>query len=544
MSELVDVRGLPETTRLVAAERIRGMRDFTLPELTWFNSHPCPDHDSLTAGLAQIPPCRRCGIKLRKHQRVGVAWLYMRGRGLIADQVGTGKTAQAAGLLACLKQTGELDTRPAVIVVRPSVLKQWVEELNRFLPAVTVTTATGVRKNRVTNYLNGWNVLVIGYQMLIRDQDILENVDIGTVIVDDVDPLRNSGNAAAYAIKRLARRADRAVVLTATPLQKRLPELHSVLEPVGALEVFGSVTTFRRRYVREDLVKIYNARVGRPVRVRQLVGYQNLDEFKALVAPMTLRRTPADIDDVDLPAISVHQVYLDLYAAQKSKYDDLRRGVLKIIKAEGTKVKQTQAATAFLYGAQICGGLATLGEPDGPAASVKLDWVTGHLTGDLADEKVVVFCQFTNTIDALATRLTTAGITHSVIWGRDQDKTRRHQAITRFWDDPDCRVLLGTSAIEQGLNLQVARHLINVDQLMNPARMQQLAGRVRRDGSSYSTVYVHNLLARGTQEEGYMDLLCREQALADHIWGESNELYESLHPLALLQLIGESGKRS
>jgi SNF2 family DNA or RNA helicase len=71
--------------------------------------------------------------------------------------------------------------------------------------------------------------------------------------------------------------------------------------------------------------------------------------------------------------------------------------------------------------------------------------------------------------------------------------------------------------------------------------MQQIAGRIRRDGSRYKSVYVHNLFARGTQEEGYLAVLRREQALADHIFGESNELFEALNPLALLELIGHSG---
>ena len=52
---------------------------------------------------------------------------------------------------------------------------------------------------------------------------------------------------------------------------------------------------------------------------------------------------------------------------------------------------------------------------------------------------------------------------------------------------------------------------------------------------------MHNLLARGTQEEGYMHVLSREQALSDHVWGESNQLFEALPALAMLDLIGGAG---
>lgn len=542
---LLDVRALPATLRMQAADRIRTMRDFDLGDLEWFNSDPCPAHPDLAAGLAEIPPCRRCGIRFRQHQRVGVAWLWMRGRGLIADQVGTGKTAQAAGLIACAKQAGELERRRVVIVVRPAVLDQWVTELNRFLPKLLITSATGPRPERIAKYTATWDVLVTGFPILVRDLELLTRFDINLVVADDIDALRNPATATAYAIKQIARQAPRAVVLTGTPLQKRLEEMHSILEVVGGLDVFGSERAFRQAYVREEYVRLYSPAAGRMVNTRKCTGYRNLDDFIARAAPMTLRRTPDQINDVDLPAVSPHNVYLELHPAQKRRYDELRAGVVRLIRAEGATVKHTDAAGKFIYGAQICAGLSTLGEPDGPGTSVKLDWVERTIVdGDLSDEpKIVVFCQFTNTVQSLLDRLAMARVGHAVIWGRDNRKTARAEAMRRFWDDPGCRVLVGTSAIEQGLNLQIARHLINVDQIMNPARMQQLAGRIRRDGSAHRTVYVHNLLTRATQEEGYLDLLSREQALADHVWGEDNQLFEALSPLALLQLIGYSGRR-
>jgi hypothetical protein len=51
---------------------------------------------------------------------------------------------------------------------------------------------------------------------------------------------------------------------------------------------------------------------------------------------------------------------------------------------------------------------------------------------------------------------------------------------------------------------------------------------------------VHNLFTVGTQEEHYLDTLRTEQALADTVWGESNQLFEALSPMQLLNLIGRS----
>lgn len=535
---LVDVRALAPETRLKAADRIRGLEDFRLPDLEWFNSNPCHRHTSLAEGQAAVPPCRHCGIRLRKHQRIGVAWLYMRGKGLIADQMGLGKTAQAAGLIAACKQAGELDRGRVAVITRASAVPQWVDQLCRFLPNMNITHAGGPRKKRIERYLNGWEVIVLGHQMFLQDADLVDRCGVRTLIVDDVDALRHPGNRTAYQIKRLARDCDRVVVLTGTPLQKKLLEMHSILEPLDGYLTFGSATRFKASYVREDLVRVYSPQAGRMINTKKHVGYKNLDDFIARLRPFVLRRTPDDLTDVDLPAISANEVWLDLYPAQRRRYEELRRGVLRMVRAGAERIRHAEAGAVFTYGSAICAGLTALGDEDGPGTSAKLDWVEQALTGDLAEEKVVVFCRFTKTVATLAERLTRAGVGHVIIWGREPDKAERQRRQNAFWDNASCRVLIGTEAIEQSLNLQVARHLINVDQLLNPARMQQLAGRIRRDGSSYRTVFVHNVLTRDTQEEGILDMLQREQALADHVWGETNELFEALSPLALLQLIG------
>jgi DNA repair protein RAD16 len=189
----------------------------------------------------------------------------------------------------------------------------------------------------------------------------------------------------------------------------------------------------------------------------------------------------------------------------------------------------------FMRGAQICSGLATL--DDGQDDSAKLDWVMDKLTGDLSDEKVVVFVYFTPNLKALSERLTRERIGHVAIWGGEPSAAVRAERLRRFQSDPACKVLIGTTSIEQSLNLQVARHMILVDTILNPARMEQLAGRVRRVGSAYETVYIHHLMLTGTQETRYPGLLEREQALIDFTWQEDSELFPSLTARQLAELV-------
>jgi superfamily II DNA/RNA helicase len=130
-----------------------------------------------------------------------------------------------------------------------------------------------------------------------------------------------------------------------------------------------------------------------------------------------------------------------------------------------------------------------------------------------------------------------------VLWSSETGAELRDERVRRFTADPSCRVLIGTTTIARSLNLQAARHLVAVDTVLNPKLMTQVAGRIRRRGSAFSTVFFHQMLALGTQEEGYLPLLRREQALSDAVWSETGELFGGLSPRDMLAMIAGSPGR-
>lgn len=555
MTTSFDVRQYSDTTREKMAWVIHESSDFKLPRMDAWNYSPCRKHANgwvekywdkdrqeerhRTVYDRPMPGCRYCGILPRQHQRVGISWMYMKKRGLLADMMGTGKTVHAAGLLAMLHQTGEIyDVGRAIIIPRASAIGQWEFELRRMIPGLNLIVAQGDPKKRLELYSGDWTTLLISPQTLNNDYEIfLQHFDLSLVLTDDVDALRNRDNDTAKNIKAIARKADRFFVMTGTPVQKNLRELWSTLEEVGGREVFGTQEAFEARHVTRTTIREYDERTGLQTAIRTVPAYRNMEEVKRKMAPMVLRRKVQDLKDVNLPEVNVSDVFLDLYPVQRNKYEELRRGVIQIMKEHGTEIKHITALTKLHYGAQICGGLATLGEADGPNTSVKMDWIMESLQGDLEGEKVVLFANYKNSVRALQERFKRAGIGFVTVWGEENKPALRKLAQDKFWDDPNIQVLIGTQAIEQSLNLQVARHLVNMDMIMNPKRMEQLAGRIRRDGSAHKHVFVHNLLTVNTQEQRYLPLLEREAALSDYIWDENNELFNALPPLTMLQLI-------
>jgi SNF2 family DNA or RNA helicase len=513
------------------ADKVRDLPDFKLPELKYFNSSPCAQHTEVVVG------CRNCGIKPRAHQRQAAAWAYLRTKVLVADQTGTGKSTILALLIAMLKESGQLEDGKVLLVCRAAALRQWTTELNRMLPMIKTVAATGTASKRLKIMRSDWEVMVISRETYVKDHEAFNHIDIVALLCDDVDSLANRGNQISVRLKQLANHCRYVCIANATPLSKRLEQLHSVMELIGGREFLGGVTQFKNTYIQQEKIQM-PVRGGRMMTTMKTRGYKNLNQLKSLIRPMVIRRTADQLADVDMPAISTSTVWLDLHPAQRAKYKEIQAGILKIIK-EGriAEIKQLEAITVWMKAAATCTGLPALGEDDGPGASSKLDWIMDKLEGDLSEEKVVIFIHNKSMVLAAKDRMDAAGIKAVVVSGMDSNPTRRAEAIQQFWDDPECKVLIGTSALQSSLNLQVSRHLIMADTLHNPASIQQLAGRVQRVGSQYQTVYVHHLLTRDTIEEGFLEKLEIESALMDHMWDSSSEIFQALSPEQMMRLI-------
>ena len=467
----------------------------------------------------------------------------------------THNTAQVAAVLALCKETGELGVHNrAVIICKSSAVGQWGEELVRMIPSLRVITAPGsmTAARRRAAYCTSWEVVVLSDRTLAPargskqrrggDIEYLQHFTIGAVVYDDIDPMRTRSTRSATAVRRLTEMATvtRVIGVHGTPVQKKLTELYNFLEPVGGRNVLGTESQFRWRYIQSGSVTYWaRDQFGRVVERKreQDLGVQNEAELQRLIAPLVLRRRPQDVDDISLPEIVYNPVWLDMSPRQAARYAELRAGVLRKIRESGEAITHPQALAFFTHGQQICSGLATLDA--GRDDSAKLDWVMDHVTGDFEDDKAVVFVYYKPNVQALSARLEAAGVGHVLMWGNEADSAERGRRLRRFREDRSCRVLVGTTTIEQSLNLQVARHLVAADTIPNPARMTQLVGRVRRAGSPFLSVFFHQLLLLGTHEEAILAKLHLEQQTADTVWGERGELFQDASALEILQMIAD-----
>ena len=116
-------------------------------------------------------------------------------------------------------------------------------------------------------------------------------------------------------------------------------------------------------------------------------------------------------------------------------------------------------------------------------------------------EKLIVFTEYTDTLEYLEARLTDYLGSHqrlrTIRGGMNRDQRRQVEAD--FKQDSNVNVLIATDAAGEGINLQVAHLMINYDLPWNPNRIEQRFGRIHRIGQRH-TCLMYNLVADGTRE--------------------------------------------
>lgn len=537
------------------AQEIKQHKAIKLPVLADWNYDPCPHHETPQRDCKY----QQCGGKLDAHQTVAAVFHYAAKKSLNASSPGTGKSNMVLATLCLIKHYDGPEALKAVIVVPTASVKQWASETRRFAPGLnSLAVTSGLTKpERQRLYAGDWEVLIIGYHLLTQDERSLVALAPKQVISDDVDPLTHHKNKTHKAIMNLAKSADRVIVTNATNIQTQITQLHAAALPVtGTNGLWGDQHKFETMFVQKEPVLIETSRLDEHKKkvksfrkVMKVKGVKNMDILASLYDLINIRFSYEDLEgSADIPSVVSETVWLDLYPEQRRKYEQLQQGLLELQKKDfDTPQQKLVAALAkFTYGAQICAGLPALGEADGEGASSKLDWFMDKVTNDWAEdpisgkksEKVVIYAKNRGTIEALQERLTKAGIGYGTIWGKEPDPTFRAEEQRRFREDPNCRVMILSSAGERSLNLQYARILVLLDSQYNPARVRQIVGRIRRVGSKFKRLYVFNLYATDTQEERIAKTLAARQAVADAAAGEEgDDLFEQLSAEELLRLI-------
>ncbi|KAA5602637.1 DEAD/DEAH box helicase [Blastochloris sulfoviridis] len=439
-------------------------------------------------------------LPLLPYQREGMLHLAFGERALLADEMGLGKTVQAIAACELLARRKGISR---VLIVCPASLKaEWEEQIARFTdrPAHSVF---GPRAERLARYRDPVFFTIVNYEQVLVDADDINAVlSPDLVVLDEAQRIKNWQTKTARRVKSL--RSLYVFVLTGTPVENRIDELYSIVQYLDP-ELVGPLFRFNRDFYQLD-------ERGRPA------DYKNLDDLHRRVAPVMLRRRKADVER-ELPGRTVTNYFVPMVEEQKARYDDYKSQAARLIAIAQRRpllpkeFDRLQMLLACMR--MVCDTPAIL-DPS-CRVSPKLEELE-RVFGDLFEEpdrKVIVFSEWERMLELVRELAAEMGIETAWHTGSVPQQRRRAE-ITRFKNDPACRLFLSTDSGSVGLNLQVASAVINVDLPWNPARLEQRIARAWRKNQTRAVTVV-NLVCEGSIEHGILHLLGQKQALADGV---------------------------
>ncbi|HYW79606.1 MAG TPA: DEAD/DEAH box helicase, partial [Thermoguttaceae bacterium] len=436
-------------------------------------------------------------VSLYPYQKTGAMFAAAAGRCLIADDMGLGKTIQAIAAAEILARETGIER---VLVVAPTSLKhQWKQEIEKFTGR-DAQVVEGLLPQRTAMYAEPSFYKITNYDVIHRDFAAIESWQPDLIILDEAQRIKNWKTRTAQSVKRLE--SEYAIVLTGTPLENRLEELHSIVEFVDRHRL-GPMFRFLAEHQHVD-------ETGR------VVGYRNLKNISETLEPILIRRTKDNVLK-ELPERLEKRFFVPMTPQQVDYHEENRETVARIVhkwRKYGflREADQRRMQIALQAMRMSCNSTYLLDQETDHG--VKADEVV-DLLAEIFEEpqaKVVVFSQWVRMHELVVRRLQERKWDHVMFHGRVPGPKRKG-LIQRFKQDPACRLFLSTDAGGVGLNLQNASAVVNLDQPWNPAVLEQRIGRVHRLGQKNPVRVVH-FIAQGTIEEGMLGLLKFKSALA------------------------------
>jgi superfamily II DNA or RNA helicase len=437
-----------------------------------------------------------------------------RGRALLSDEVGLGKTIEAAIILKEYIQRGIV--KSALILTPATLVSQWQEELQtKFGLNFPSTDDPDFHKKGLQFWEAPYLLASINQAKSKRNMSAVIQREYDLVIVDEAHHLKNRNTLNWKLVNSLKKRF--LLLLTATPVENNLMELYNLitlLKP-GQLK---TASAFRNEFMTK----------GDPT------GPQNRSRLKELLGQVMIRNTRA-LAKIGIPSRFAQTIRVKPGANEATLYKQItdlvhhinatdRKGnklLLKNLLAEAGSSPQAVELTLqrllarrdFLWDHEqeiraihnLCRSMG-----DTEKNKILLNLIRS------AKGKKIVFVNYLGTLDHLSTFLSWNDIPHAVFDGRLNNR-QKDAEIQSFREAKD--ILVTTEIGGEGRNLQFCHQMINYDLPWNPMKIEQRIGRIHRLGQQ-NEVMIYNLCAAESIEEYILDILDRKINMFEMVIGE------------------------
>ena len=425
--------------------------------------------------------------ELKPYQREGVRMIYgFRGRALLADEQGLGKTIQ------CLDWIRRCPARRPVVIVCPASVKYvWQSEAAlHFNMRTEVLEGRATKKSRLPG-----DIVILNYDILPSWLKVLKKAKPQILVFDECHLCKNAGAKRTRALRKLAKVAASVIGTSGTPLTNRPIELWTSLNAINP-SIFPDRLAYAWRYCQPRL-----GYRGEWV----FDGATNTKELHRILRErVMIRRLKKDVLK-ELPPISQRAVPFKLGTYEE--YDNAQKNfILWLKKKNPTKAKRAARSEA----------LTKVGYMLRLVAQLKIDWTTKWIEEffeNHPEEKLVGLTAHRFVVDHLREKFKGRML---FIDGRIKGRAR-HDTVRAFQTNHRYRLLVGNwIAAGVGITLTASSNIAALDLPWDPATLKQGRDRIHRIGQKKPCTFWF-LLALKTIEEKLLKLLRKKDGILGEV---------------------------
>lgn len=511
---------------------------------------------------------RNNGLSLTNNQLQGANWLVSVKKGILAFDVGVGKTYSSLEAAHIANNNGN---KKLIIITLASLISQWKQEIEKQYDLKcysikefkkqkldkrgNIISESIIQPNveqrkliyKEFNNSNKFSALIINYELVRIDFKELKNINFDIAIIDEASKVKATNSMTQKrvlnnrgSIRELLKNTEYVFGLTATPFETLLTNLYGIFNVINPDYFSGGYTRFLSRYMKQDYFGKWS-----------VINRLNFEEIKELVKPyMFFKKQQLDVK------INIHKIDLNFTEQDLLLYDQIIENVENEL---GNKIHKNHNETdeEFLNRRQEMIMMSVTNKryqfvdfpqivyPENYSVnyiSPKTKWLLENLPK--MPGKTIIFDSRTMTTDLLRNILDKNGLQYYIIDGKISQRNR-NIILERFKNDDSIKILICSDCLSYGCNLQTAQNLINFNLLFNPSAIQQRQGRIIRKGQK-NDVNIYFLEMKNTFEEKIYDKLDYRSQIASDIFDDNflkNRRKSSINRNKMLQMILEKSTK-
>ena len=463
--------------------------------------------------LSKATPSKQFRGKLHNFQKEGLDFLLKSsGNALLADEMGLGKTVQTLAYLATEKQA-----LPALVIAPLITLRNWQREIGNFMKKKSrngrlmereVPSSTLIRKGK-SQEIGKFDFYIINYELLEKRLADLSQLNIRSIICDEVQNLRSKSTKKYAAVKKLAAldSVKYRIGLSGTPIYNRGSEIWPIVDILRP-GLLGSFKEFCEYFC-------YVNDKGKAI----VLENKRESLRSELCNHVMLRRKKSDV----LKELKDKVRYKEVIDSDSTYYNKELDKIWKKLEEE-----QKQAETEFDKSASYHRAIQSERQAAGVA---KLPHVINFVKNIMEiDESVVVFCHHRAIHDLLHKSL--SEYNPASIIGGQSDNLRQLQ-IDMFQEGKTKLMIAGLRAGNVGINLTRAKYVIFAELDWSPAIHRQAEDRLHRMGQK-NTVFAYYLIGNGTLDDHVAKILVDKSYEIDSVMDTVSESFENKEKAELI----------